>query len=65
MRVVFAAAVIALALAAPAGGVFVRVCRSAKRSAGAICDREATGQAKRGAGGVYSFRPHAFRFTIS
>jgi hypothetical protein len=61
MRVVFAAAVIARALAAPAGGVFVRVCRSA----GAICDREATGQAERGAGGVYSFRPHAFRFTIS
>jgi hypothetical protein len=44
------------------GAVFVRVCRSAKRVHGAICDTETTGQAKRGKGGVYTYKPRAYKF---
>jgi hypothetical protein len=44
------------------GAVFVHVCRSAKRTHGAICDRETTGQAKRGKGGIYTFKPRVFKF---
>jgi hypothetical protein len=44
------------------GKVFVRVCRSAKRTHGAICDDEATGRAVRGKGGVYAFKPREYRF---
>jgi hypothetical protein len=44
------------------GAVYVHVCRSAKRTNGAICDRETTGRATRGRGGVYTFRPRRFDF---
>jgi hypothetical protein len=44
------------------GKVFVRVCRSARRVHGAICDSEAAGQAVRGKGGVYTFKPREYRF---
>ncbi len=45
------------------GAVFVRVCRSPKRVHGAICDTETTGRAKRGKGGVYTFKPRAYKFS--
>jgi len=44
------------------GAVFVRVCRSAKRVNGAICDNETTGRATRGKGGVYTYKPKAYKF---
>ena len=44
------------------GAVFVRVCRSAKRVHGAICDSETTGRATRGRGGVYTYKPRAYTF---
>jgi hypothetical protein len=44
------------------GAVFVRVCRSARRVGGAICDRESAGRAVRGRGGVYAFRPKLYDF---
>ena len=45
------------------GAVFVRVCRSAKRVNGAICDAESTGRATRGKGGVYTYKPRAYKFS--
>jgi hypothetical protein len=45
------------------GAVFVRVCRSAKRVNGAICDNETTGRATRGKGGVYTYKPRAYTFS--
>jgi hypothetical protein len=45
------------------GAVFVRVCRSARRVHGAICDNETTGRATRGKGGNYTYKPRAFRFS--
>jgi hypothetical protein len=44
------------------GAVFVRVCRSARRVNGAICDTETTGRATRGRGGVYTYKPRAYKF---
>jgi hypothetical protein len=44
------------------GAVFVRVCRSARRVHGAICDSETTGRATRGKGGVYTYKPRKYRF---
>jgi hypothetical protein len=45
------------------GAVFVRVCRSARRVHGAICDNETTGRATRGKGGVYTYKPRAYTFS--
>ncbi len=45
------------------GAVFVRVCRSPRRVNGAICDTEATGRATRGNGGVYTYKPRAYKFS--
>jgi hypothetical protein len=44
------------------GAVFVRVCRSARRVHGAICDSETTGRATRGKGGLYTYKPRAYTF---
>jgi len=45
------------------GKVFVRVCRSkAKRRDGLICAQESVGQAKRGEGGLYRYRPRFHDF---
>ena len=44
------------------GAVFVRVCRSSRRVHGAICDTETTGRATRGKGGVYTYKPRAYKF---
>jgi len=45
------------------GAVFVRVCRSARRVHGAICDNETTGRATRATGGLYTYKPRAYKFS--
>jgi hypothetical protein len=44
------------------GAVYVRVCRSARRTNRAICDDEALGRAQRRAGGIATFRPKLYDF---
>jgi hypothetical protein len=39
------------------GSVYVHVCRSARRRDGAICSDAAAGRARRGKGGVATFKP--------
>ena len=44
------------------GAVYVRICRSKAKLGGVICEAEGIGRARRGSGGIYTYKPKFYDF---
>jgi hypothetical protein len=44
------------------GAVYVRICRSTRKRGGVICATEGIGRARRGSGGIYTYKPKFYDF---
>jgi len=44
------------------GAVYVRICRSKAKRGGVICAAEGIGRARRGSGGIYTYKPKFYDF---
>jgi hypothetical protein len=44
------------------GAVYVRICRSNRKRGGVICAVEGIGRARRGSGGIYTYKPKFYDF---
>ena len=44
------------------GAVYVRICRSNRKRGGVICATEGIGRARRGSGGIYTYKPKFYDF---